>query len=660
MVSRRGLSAVAGDPSISEHILTSLIEQAPQALALMRGPDFIFELVNQPWTALVSERAYLGRPYRDVYPEVVAGSDIYSHIQHVYETGETFVAREMPVDVQFKPKTVETRYYSFSYHRLTNANGSRYGVFCSAVDVTDELRSQQALLSSEEKLSIAVETEKIGFFDLDLTTGDVEYSEQMRRDWGIKEDKKLTGASAMERVHPDDRAMVTKLSKMAIVQGEPYLCQYRVVRPDGSLIWVEARGRVTRNKEGEPVRFFGTSVDIRRQKIAAEALREAKERAEAANASKTQFLANMSHEIRTPLGAILGYAELLEGNDLTSDERRQFLQTIRRNGEALTTIIDDILDLAKVESGRLKVEKVRLSPVRLFNDVLELFQEKARTKGLYLQINLPDDLPEFIVSDPTRLRQILINLIGNGVKFTHEGGITVKVSKPVLVGSRFKWTMEVIDSGMGIPPARLERLFQPFVQADNTTTRKFGGTGLGLALSRRLARVLDGDVTIGQCEEGRGSTFVVTFLADAAQALSPALQPSSAIAARRVAQSLSGADILLVDDSRDNLILVSRMLTKAGAYVETASNGSEAYRKAIDHAPSLVLMDIQMPVLDGLEATKALRAAGFNQPVVALTAHAMSEEKARTKAAGCDAHLTKPVDRRLMIDTIRGLLSLSD
>ena len=387
--------------------------------------------------------------------------------------------------------------------------------------------------------------------------------------------------------------------------------------------------------------------------------------AEAATRAKTEFLANMSHEIRTPMTAILGFAENLLAPDLSGAERSLAVKTIQRNGEHLVNIVNDILDLSKIEAGRLEVENIACSPVGVVDDIRSVMQARAADKGLRLDIRYATSVPETIHTDPTRLRQILINLVGNAIKFTESGYVRLTVSfREEPDDGRSMIRFEVVDTGIGMTLRQLGKLFQPFSQADSSTTRQFGGTGLGLTISKRLASQLGGTVEV-ESEFGAGSTFQVVVPTGPLQGVELIEPPgksehvpagSSEASCEESVNNLQGR-ILLCEDAPDNQRLISFILRKAGAEVTIAENGQialEMAMQAIDNGQpfDLILMDMQMPILDGYEATRRLRAQHYSGPIVALTAHAMTTDRQKCLQAGCDEYVTKPVKRQQLLELV--------
>ncbi|HPF41420.1 MAG TPA: PAS domain S-box protein [Phycisphaerae bacterium] len=385
--------------------------------------------------------------------------------------------------------------------------------------------------------------------------------------------------------------------------------------------------------------------------------------AQSAAEAKTQFLANMSHEIRTPMTAILGYVSVLtESSSATDAERVEAIESIQRNSARLLGLIDDILDFAKLESGQLELERSRFSPRAFVESMIEPMRERAARKGVDLELKCVGATPASIHTSETRLGQILHHLIDNALKFTEIGRVIVEVRPAERNGQPFV-EFRVTDTGVGVDPEKASELFEPFSQADSSMSRPFGGTGLGLSVCARLVKLLGGEIGVA-ARAGPGSEFWFTIPVECASSETtptPAgvRQPASVVghdAARVV--DLNGRRILLVEDGLDNQRLISRFLAKAGADVEIASNGAEAVDMMMsarerDKLPDVVLMDMQMPVLDGYQATRKLRESAFRVPIIALTAHAMSHDRARCLGAGCDDYIAKPVGREALVSLVR-------
>ena len=370
-------------------------------------------------------------------------------------------------------------------------------------------------------------------------------------------------------------------------------------------------------------------------------------KAQEASRTKSAFLANMSHEIRTPLGAMLGFAELaLDDSTLNTDQVNN-LATILRNGQQLLRIVDEVLDLSKVESERIDIESINVNLPKLLSEVNLLFSLKAEEKGLGFSVGPKGVLPEMVKTDPLRLRQIFINVVGNAIKFTEKGSVVVSVEYLANNAANRKGILEVLvtDTGIGMTAEQTAKLFQPFVQADQTMTRKYGGTGLGLFLSRKLAALMGGEVTLNFTRTGEGSQFKITIPLEAVR---PTVSSSDLTTSGKIqwASKLpENGKVLVVDDALENRVLVNAFLTKMGVSTEQASNGQEGVEKAIKGQFDVVLMDIQMPVMDGFEAVKRLREAGYTKTIVALTAHAMKGDREKCLSSGFDDYLCKPLSR---------------
>ncbi|MBK7962809.1 MAG: response regulator [Bdellovibrionales bacterium] len=380
----------------------------------------------------------------------------------------------------------------------------------------------------------------------------------------------------------------------------------------------------------------------------------AKESAERANSFKSEFLANMSHEIRTPLGSILGFLDLLKNPKTVQTDRINYMRIIERNSQHLLGLIDDILDLSKIEAGKLSLEMIQFSLQEMLYDLKSQMDFKARENGLEFHFELDGPLPQMISTDSLRLRQILTNVLGNAFKFTRAGTISLRIG---CEGSILSFWVK--DTGIGISTAQIGKLFQPFSQADSSITRNYGGTGLGLILSRRLAENLGGKLELFESQPGIGSTFLIQiqvavlpqtkFVGHSEIANRP---PLALIDPQKGEKALKGLKVLLVDDSPDNHMLISIYLQTAGAQVVPAENGAEGVDLALSEHFDIVLMDIQMPILDGHGAAQKLRQAKYQGPLIALTSHAMREEQAKCMDSGFDAFLTRPIQKDLLIKTL--------
>ncbi|MBI5610146.1 MAG: response regulator [Deltaproteobacteria bacterium] len=547
-------------------------------------------------------------------------------------------------------------------------------VLVTAEDVTQSARADAAARMSETRLAAAVSASTDAVWEWDVPRSHLYFSARWFEMLGRGSQLfPMTLAEWQAIVHPDDRrAAIEAIQANLREPGPPrHQPEFRVQRADGTWMWVLSRGgTVDRDEHGRPLRVCGTATDITERKqllldlqnyrdnlealVASRTreLAEAQKRAEAASMAKSAFLANMSHEIRTPMNAIIGLTHLLHQSSPTPGQRTR-LRKIERAAQHLLAIINDILDLSKVEAGKMRLDECDFDIVELLSEVHEALVTPAEDKGLQFQFSVASDLPHRLRGDSLRLRQILLNLGSNAVKFCDKGGVRIHAAASADAAGTRQLRIEVTDSGIGIAPEQLRRLFEPFEQADKSITRHYGGTGLGLAICRRLAALLSGEIGVSSAQ-GIGSTFWVEIpLVEAEHdALSPrGVSSTSALRSLRTGVHPSDITILLVEDDLMNQEVAVDLLTASGFRVDVANNGAIAVEMAAKHPYDLVLMDVQMPVMDGLTATRELRARPYGKatPIVAMTANALVEDQAACREAGMDEFIAKPIDpMRLM------------
>ncbi|WP_150112665.1 response regulator [Marinobacter nitratireducens] len=524
--------------------------------------------------------------------------------------------------------------------------------------------SQRALSNLQRYQSLfdnAIE----GVFQMSVDRRFVTANPAMARMMGYTSSRELLERrlDVLDTVIADDRLrrlVVEQLEARGTVKG----IEARYLTRDGAERWATISLHTVYDADGEPAHLEGTCIDAteshQRQRIEREREHERLEKELARNSAeaKSQFLANMSHEIRTPLAAIIGYGETLLDPDLNEREKLSSAETVVRSGRHLLDLVNDILDHSKIDANKLAVDIVSVNLPELLDEIRAFFEPRAREKGLDFHIICEFPLPEQIQTDPTRLRQIIINLCGNALKFTDKGSISLAI-RCERGGERL--VARVVDTGIGMKPEQLGRLFDPFAQGSAAISRQYGGTGLGLSISRRLAEMLGGSIQVNSTY-GEGSEFELMIRTGALDNVH-FLRDASELNQRRrtipmvTAPHLSGR-ILCAEDNEVNRRLVSLLVSRTGAELVHVSNGAEALELALKESFDLILMDIQMPVMNGRDATAALREAGVNTPVIALTANVMSEDIADYRLAGCNEHLAKPIDKQRFYEVLARYLDI--
>jgi len=459
---------------------------------------------------------------------------------------------------------------------------------------------------------------------------------------------------------PDEVSrLITKICSEGYVKNE----WMKIKKKDGQVIQCSVNAVLVKDHGEKNLIIDGMIEDITEHKKAREGLLQAKIAAEEANSAKSMFLANMSHEVRTPMNAVLGMLDLTLETDLTEDQRDN-INTAKEAADNLLNLLNDILDISRVEAGKIKLESIEFDLWKVVESVTKGLSVLANKKNIKLSSSIDPSVPRFVIGDSTRLRQIIINLVNNAIKFTHEGRVEIGVQAAGVFDDETRITVSVTDTGIGIPKDKQDLIFDVFTQADTSVTRKYGGTGLGLAICKKLVEMMGGRIWI-ESEEGTGSTFCFTahFKIGPKANVTPHLDeevPSASSKKESASKGLRILNILLAEDNRLNQKIAEKLLGKKGWLVTIAQNGQEAINQINAKTFDLVLMDVQMPILDGLEATRIIRRkekeSSRHIPIIAMTARAMAEDEKKCLDAGMDAYIAKPIDAAKVYDTIEQLM----
>ncbi len=550
-------------------------------------------------------------------------------------------------DRQGREVVVET-----TISQLRDPEGCVTGSISVKRDLTEQQAAERRLAEMSARFRLTVESAAIGLWDQDLERDVLTWDDTMHRLYGHEPGSvELTRWFWLEQIHPDDRSRVEGEALDAWSGEKPFCSEFRIVRPDESVHHLHAAATVYRNSDGLPVQVTGAVWDVTDLKLAQESLEAERQKAEQAALAKSQFLAAMSHEIRTPMNGVIGMASLLLDTPLTG-EQRGYAETVMKSAEALLTLINDILDFSKIEAGRVELESIPFDLKKTLDDVLELIAPTARDKGLELIVGCPGGHGPNVVGDPGRIRQILLNLVSNAVKFTEMGSVRVDIGVAPLDGGTAAMRIEVEDTGIGIDPSRIGQLFERFTQADSSVSRRYGGTGLGLSIVKQLVDFMGGSIE-ARSQVGQGSVFVCTLPVGVPAACTKAAASASEAPAEKVeaGRPPEARHVLLVEDNLVNQRVSLRLLEKVGCRVDVAGNGLEAIDCAARRAYDLILMDCQMPEMDGLTATSMIRtgcALNRGTPIVALTAHALPEDREACFRAGMNDYLSKPVHPQVL------------
>ena len=529
-------------------------------------------------------------------------------------------------------------------------------------------RQMDHIQQSEERLKLAIEGSNTGFWDWDCRSGRVIYSTLWKAMLGYEDAEIGNDPDEWEsRLHPEDRERILSMAQDYIEHGVgSYENLARIRHKDGHYVWIMARGRALRDSQGRAYRFVGTHLDMTEQKaleqrlIEAGALQQAaREHAEAASRAKSIFVANMSHEIRTPMNGVLGMLQLLRDTSLTHNQL-SLLTDAEKSASALLDVIGDILDLSKVESGKMDLQCESFHLPKLFQEVNALMKIRAESKEIQLDFRLTAELPEWVCGDAGRLRQILINLVGNGIKFTDHGQVDVIVtSTPADSGQAIALQVTVRDTGIGISNDYLQHLFEPFSQGDQSTRRRYDGTGLGLTISRSLVELMGGVITANSRPQ-QGSEFHISLPLPLSAVPLNIAAPAPSMDQRKIFEGR----VLVVEDNKINQTVTRLILQQFGLIADLAQNGLEAVKLALDPGYRLILMDCHMPVMDGFEATGEIRRIRLENrlphiPIIALTANVQPSDIEECLQSGMDDFLPKPLRKEALAQILHKYLNVS-
>ncbi|WP_432822442.1 PAS domain S-box protein [Trichloromonas sp.] len=618
------------------------IEHAPAALAMF-DREMRYLCASRRWLSdyAMDQQDLVGRSHYDVFPEIPKE---WREAHRRGLAGEVVRAEED----RFERLDGSVQRLLWEIHPWRDGAGEIGGIVIFTEDITDRKRSDEALRESARRLARAQEIAHLGSWELDLLKNELAWSDEVYRIFGLQPQEFAASYEAfLEAVHPEDRAAVDEAYQGSLREGrDSYEIEHRIVRnATGEIRNVHEKCEHIRNQAGTVIRSVGMVHDITERKQAEAALRQAKASAEAASRAKDQFLANMSHELRTPMTGLLGRLDLALHGEL-SEPQRGHLQAVSKSAQALLRILNDILDFSKIEAGMLTLLEEPFNLHDMVRGVLELFEPEAQRKGLDLVVDIAPGTPRVVQGDNGRVRQILVNLVGNAVKFTGQGQVAVRVvAGDLTADGRRNLAFTVADTGIGISEEKQQDLFQPFIQGDASHTRRYGGTGLGLSISQEVAVQMGGAITFTS-EPGQGATFVLALPLRESAADVPQAAPAEGAAPLPAPADAGSPRLLVAEDDPTIRSLLGIMLRQGGIEFDTACNGEEAVGMWEQGTYDLILMDMQMPLMDGFEATRAIReqeaARGGHVPIVALTAHAYQTDQQKCLNAGMDAYLAKP------------------
>jgi len=634
-----------------------LFDQAPSFVCILQGPEHVYEFVNDAHRRLFNSADWIGKPLRQAFPDI-EGQGFYELMDKVYATGERFIATAEPVRFRYGPEGIEdVRFLDFIYEPMRDENGAIIGIFSEGFDVTERARADAALREVNRQFQVMTDAMPQQVWTA-LPDGQLDYVNRHTLDYAGDIEVIDGRVQWLALVHPEDIERTLPIWAHSLQTGEPYEAEQRIFhKASGTYRWNLSRALPVRNDDGDIVRWLGTNTDIEDSKLAYQATLDARNAAEAANIAKSEFLANMSHEIRTPMNAVIGLSGLLARSTPLTARQTEFIRTLQTSADSLLALINDLLDIAKIEARTVELEQIPFCLSRLVQEVASMMAVSVREKGLRFSGEAECVENRQFIGDPTRLRQIISNLCSNAIKFTSEGEVHVGITCAPGDTPDMEWvTIQVRDTGIGISKEKMETIFHKFVQADTSINRKYGGTGLGLAITKTLAEAMGGTIGV-ESVEGQGSTFEVRLPLRVAPE-QPENAPALSIPEIFAATAGPKPSVLLVEDYEPNVLVASTFLEGFGYQVDVAMNGQQAFDKVRSGNYAVVLMDVQMHGINGLDATRLIRdwESGEKRvhiPIIGMTAHALAGDRERCLAAGMDDYIAKPFNPDALHEKIR-------
>jgi PAS domain S-box-containing protein len=614
----------------------AIMRSAPVALALV-DRDMRYIYVNARWskdTGVSRERA-IGAHVGELFPQS------YAELKDTYErclTGATAWSDQVRIA---KPDGAD-RWLRAEVGPWRDGDGNVAGLIAMSHDITDVIGALEQAERSEARLKLALEIADVVVYEIDYARRELRFDGASDTFFDGKTTfDSIVAADPFSLVHPEDREQALELWQARLADGAPFRCETRVVAPNGETLWAFSGADLFADDKGRPQRLLGVLKNITDRKRSEDQVTRARDAAEAASRAKSEFLANMSHEIRTPLNGVMGVAAALSRTELSAAQE-EMVGLIRTSGQTLEAILSDLLDLARIESGKLDLKSEPFALNASLQAIADLFRPLAADKGLAFDLDIDPSADAWFEGDAMRLRQVTGNLLSNAIKFTTRGSVSLRafVDDGVLA-------LAVRDTGIGFDASFKARMFERFEQADGSITRRFGGTGLGLAISSQLAGIMGGDLT-AESEPGKGAVFILTL------PLVQVAEPEATfVAAPADSLQARAPRVLLAEDHAVNRRVVQLLLEPAGVELTSVENGAEAVEALAAGSFDLVLMDMQMPVMDGLTAIRAIRATETRRtPIWALSANALPEHVRASAEAGADGHLTKPISAEALFEVL--------